>query len=83
MARMLPNPQNYNDAPEFARDLIKRIGRSQVWIADNSGISRRRLQYIVAGFRDVDGERRTVSMSYPEQYLLECLAESGERFNKK
>lgn len=80
---MLPNPLTYNDTPEFARDLLKRVGRSQVWIAENSGISRRRLQYIIAGYRDVMGERRDVHMSYPEQFTLECLAAAGERFTKK
>lgn len=83
MARMLPNPTTYNATPEFARELIARVGRSQVWIANNSGISRRRLQYIIAGFRVVDNERREVTMTYPEQFTLESLAAAGERFSKK
>jgi len=83
MARMLPDPAQYNASTDFARALIARIGRSQTWIANNSGISRRRLQYIIAGYRMVGDERREVSLTYPEQFTLECLAAAGERFTKK
>ena len=80
---MLPTPTAYNKSPEYARELVARIGRPQTWIADNSGISRRRLQYIIAGSREVDGELRSVSLTYPEQFTLECLANAAERFPAK
>ena len=84
---MIPDPSTHNKTPEYVADLLARIGRSQTWIAENVGISRRRLQYLLIGTREivVDGVQKTkpVELTYPEQFALECLAAAGERFPKK
>lgn len=80
---MIPDPKAYKPEPSYVRELIDRIGRSQQWIADNCGISKRRIQYLLVGTREVDGEVRKVTMSYPEQFTLEALAQAGERFPKR
>jgi hypothetical protein len=81
--RMLPTPSNHNTSPEYFKSLCDRIGQSQEWIAQNSGISRRRIQYLAAGYRMINGERKDVEITYPEQFSLETLAEAGDRFNTK
>lgn len=78
--RMLPKPSDLNTDPEFFKELCARTGQSQQWIADNSGISRRRIQYLAAGHRVIDGKPQPVKLSYPEQFCIECLAEASERF---
>ena len=83
MPPMLPTPENHNTSLEYFKSLCDRIGRSQEWIAQHSGISRRRIQYLAAGFRTVNGEAKDVQLTYPEQHVLECLAEAGDRFNTK
>ena len=80
MLRMLPKPATLNTTPEFFRELCARTGQSQIWIADNSGISRRRIQYLHAGTRLINGISQPVKLSYPEQFCIECLAEAAERF---
>jgi hypothetical protein len=81
MRRMsLPNNDKYNPDPAYVTELIARIGRPQVWIAERVGISRRRLQYLVAGVRMHEGQEIHVKMSYPEQFALEVLAEAGDAF---
>lgn len=83
MPPMLPTPSNHNTSLEYFKSLCERIGQSQEWIAQNSGISRRRIQYLAAGSRMVKGESKPVELSYPEQFALETLAEAGDRFNPK
>ena len=75
---MLPKPSNHNTSLEYFHDLCARIGRSQEWMAQNSGISRRRIQYLFAGYRLVEGERKAAQITYSEQFSLECLAEAIE-----
>lgn len=64
----------------YMRELMQRIGMSQVWIADQSGISRRRLQYLLVGSKVFDGQTQAVSLTYPEQFALEALACAGDAF---
>ena len=73
---MLPNPSKHNTSLEFFHGLCASIGRSQEWIAQNSGISRRRIQYLAAGYRLVNGEKRAALITYCEQFCLECLGEA-------
>lgn len=77
---MMPDPSTHNPSPEYARELVARIGQSQAWIAAHSGISKRRLQYILAGTRTINDYARDVSLTYPEQYTLEALAAAGQVF---
>ena len=64
------------------RGLMARIGKPQIWVADQTGISRRRIQYLLVGSKIFAGETQAVSLTYPEQFSLECLAEAGDVFNK-
>jgi len=80
---MLPNPSTLNHTPSFFKTLCQRIGQSQHWIAENSGISRRRIQYLAAGWRMVNGERKAVVITYPEQFALETLARNNERLQSE
>lgn len=73
---MTPNADNYNPSTEYAKELIEKIGKSQVWIAKRLGVSDRRIRYIVNGSRIVNGETIDVKMSYTEQFAMECLAEA-------
>ena len=75
---MLPNPSTHNTSLEYFHGLCQQIGRSQEWISAHSGVSRRRIQYLSAGYRLVNGEKRTALTTYPEQFALECLAEAVE-----
>jgi hypothetical protein len=72
---MLPNPSTLDQSPEFFNALCARIGKSQYWIADHSGISRRRILYLAAGSRVINGEQKAVKLSFPEQFILEYLAD--------
>ena len=67
---------------DLMRSLMARIGKTQLWVADQTGISRRRIQYLLVGSKTFAGEMQTVSLTYPEQYALERLAEAGDVFNK-
>lgn len=67
--------------PEYVRELMDRIGKPQVWVADRTGISRRRLQYLLVGSKVFAGETQEVKLTYPEQFVLEALAEAGETFS--
>ena len=80
---MVPDPSSHNTDPVYLRELVARIDRSQSWIAAHSGISRRRLQYLIAGGREVDGQMRPVALTYPEQYVLEALADASEKLRKE
>jgi plasmid maintenance system antidote protein VapI len=80
---MTPNAQNHTPTPEYLRQLIKRIDKSQRWIAEASGISERRLRYLVAGKRTIADDEKPVLMDYTEQYVLEQLADAADVFNRK
>lgn len=67
------DPKKHDTSLDYFKSLVQRIGLSYDWIAEHSGISRRRLQYLSAGFRLVAGEYRPVVLSYPEQFALETL----------
>lgn len=75
---MTPNADNHDPRPETVRSLVERIGKSQFWIAATIGISERRLRYLIAGSREVDGKTTDVEMTYPEQFALESLAQAAE-----
>ncbi|CAE6868667.1 hypothetical protein R69658_08016 [Paraburkholderia aspalathi] len=78
---MTPDARKYNPDPAHARTLIERIqatGKPQRWIAEGLGISERRVRYLIAGSRIVNGETLAVAMSYTEQLALECLADAAE-----
>lgn len=79
---MTPNADNHDPRPETVRTLVERIGKSQFWIATTIGISERRLRYLIAGSREVDGKTTDVEMTYPEQFALECLAQASETLNQ-
>ena len=84
--RMIPNRANHVTPEQSAahmRELMARIGRPQVWVADRTGISRRRIQYLLVGSKEFAGETQSVHLTYPEQFILECLAAAGEAFPKK
>jgi len=74
---MLPNPDTLDTTPEYFRELCDRIGHGSYWIAAHTGISRRRLLYLAAGTRVLNGEQQSVRMSFPEQFILEYLAEAS------
>ncbi|WP_152613933.1 hypothetical protein [Burkholderia pseudomallei] len=71
---MIPNSNDHQVSPDYVRELVQRIGKPQRWIADRVGISERRLRYLIAGSREVDGKMVDVKLSYPEQFALECLS---------
>lgn len=75
---MLPNNQNIPATADDFRALMERIGKSQRWIAERTGISERRLRYLAAGGRLVSGEFVPTEMSYIEQFALEQLAQAAE-----
>lgn len=82
----LPNRKLHHVTPEksaaYMRDLMARIGKTQHWVADMTDISRRRIQYLLVGSKTFAGEVQAVSLTYTEQFALECLAEAGDVFNK-
>jgi hypothetical protein len=80
--RELNHVEPYQSA-EKMRDLMARIGKTQLWVADQTGISRRRIQYLLVGSKNFAGEMQAVSLTYCEQFALECLAEAGEIFKSK
>ena len=87
MQRMtIPNREENHVEPYQSaghmRSLMARIGKTQLWVADQTGISRRRIQYLLVGSKTFAGEVQAVSLTYPEQFALECLAEAGDVFNK-
>lgn len=77
---MIPDPKKHTPTKEAFLSLRKRINASAKWIAEHSGISQRRIEYLAVGKR-ADGS--VASMSYPEQFTLECLAEHAERIPGK
>lgn len=81
--RMIPDRATHKPTPEYVRQLLARIGRTQVWVAGRTGISRRRIQYLLVGSKVYNGVTQEVKLNYPEQWVLECLAEAGDAFAKK
>ena len=79
---MTPDADLYKPATEYAAELVRRIGKSQTWIAKRLGVSDRRIRYILNGSRVVNGETVDVRMSYCEQFALECLAKAIEEAAK-
>ena len=77
---MIPNPNQHQPTKAYFLHLRGRINASTRWIAVNSGISQRRLDYLAVGERDGG---KPVVMSYPEQFVLEALAEHAERIPGK
>ncbi|KVC81399.1 hypothetical protein [Burkholderia ubonensis] len=75
---MTPDARKHQPNPETVRELIQRVGKSQRWIAERIGISERRLRYLLAGSRDVEGKTVAVTITYPEQFALEQLADAAE-----
>lgn len=71
---MIPNPPDHPLPYDYVRQLVQRIGKPQHWIAARIGISERRLRYLIAGSREVDGKTVDVTLSYPEQFALESLS---------
>jgi hypothetical protein len=80
---MTPDADNHSPTPETVRSLVERIGKSQFWIAATIGISERRLRYLIAGSRELEGKTVEVAVTYPEQFALECLARAAEVLNKE
>lgn len=77
---MIPDPRKHNPTHGYFLELRTRINASAEWVSQNSGISRRRLNYLAVGQRDGGAP---VVMSYPEQFTLEALAEYAERIPEK
>lgn len=72
---MVPDSKKHTPTPETVRALLERIGKSQAWVAERSGISERRLRYLIAGTRATpDKGVIPVEITYPEQFTLEALA---------
>jgi 3-oxoacyl-[acyl-carrier-protein] synthase III len=80
---MTPDARTYNETLEYFHDLIARIDKSQRWIAERIGISERRVRYLIAGSRDMEGKTVLVTMTYPEQFALEALASAAETMRQK
>jgi len=73
----IPNNKNEPFTTEETRLLIESIKKSQRWIAERTGISERRLRYLLAGGRHVEGKWVETQLSYPERYVLEILSEAA------
>ena len=79
----MPNAETHDTRLWFVRSLVERAqerrGLSQSALAERIGISRRRLQYIMAGGAYRNGKEGryyvSVSWTYLEQYALEALAQ--------
>lgn len=80
---MTPNANLHAPHPATVRNLVARIDKSQQWIANRIGISERRLRYLIAGTREIDGKQTDVVLTYPEQFALEELASAAEVMRMK
>jgi hypothetical protein len=66
---------HHRTSTEHARELIEAVGKSVPWIARKTGISERKLRYIMAGSRiDARAGKIDVTLRYTEQFTLEHLA---------
>ena len=80
---MVPNAHTlHQPTAAYMAELMRRIGKPQTWVAERTGISRRRIQYLLVGQKTFAGETKPVLLTYPEQFILETLAEVGDVFNK-
>lgn len=68
------NARNHKPTHAAFMALYRRIGLNQRELSERTGICRRRVRYLVAGHRDTPGKTYPVTMTYMEQYGLECLA---------
>lgn len=68
------NPSLHNPTPEYFNELLDRIQKSQRWVAETTGIDLNRIERL---------KRGTYSMRYPEQYILEQLADAMEVARRK
>lgn len=75
----LPKRIAHDDAypgSTYCRELTNQIGKPIAWISRQSGIGLRRLHYLIAGSLETNGTTKSVTMTYPEQFALESLAEA-------
>lgn len=79
---MIPDNQNTDHTQADFAQLMTDIGKSQRWIAERTGISERRLRYLMAGGRLVGTEFIPTAMSYPEFHLLQELAQAAMTMRK-
>lgn len=70
---MKPNPSTHQPTHAYFMALRKRLNASAKWIAQHTGISQRRIEYLTAGERLINGKRVETHMTYPEQWILECV----------
>ena len=68
-----------NTTCAYARELIARINQPQTWIASRTGIPKHRIEDLLAGTITASGGYEAVQMTYPEQYILEVLADMAQR----
>ncbi len=80
---MTPDARHHNETLEYFHSLVARIDKSQRWISERIGISERRVRYLIAGSRDMDGKTAPVTMTYPEQFALEALASAAEAMRQR
>lgn len=78
MRYQIPDSAQHRTEKESVAELLRRIGKPLRWIAGRTGISERRLHYILAGYRDAPSGKVPVQIKYPEQYTLEMLAQAVE-----
>lgn len=71
--------KNHRTDTQYMRELMEKINKSQVWVADKTGISRRRIQYLLVGTKEFAGEIQDVKLTYCEQFILEALAEQASQ----
>lgn len=69
-----PNPDTLDQSLPFFTDLMARINRPHRWISRNSGISLRRILYLSKGERPTADGVKPCRITFPEQWVLECLA---------
>lgn len=75
---MRPNSDMIVTDLDYADKLVQQLrnkGMSVREIADTVGISKSRLEYLMAGKRKIPGHDvyMPVNLTYPEQYVLEML----------
>lgn len=64
-------------------DALKANGYSDAEVARVIGVHRNHIGSLRKGCRTANGKVYQVRMTYPEQFILESLAEAGEAFPKK
>lgn len=76
-------PKNFEATPEECRELVARIGKSQRWVGERIGIGDRKMRYLIAGSRDVNGKQVPVTLTYAEYFALQCLASAAEAMGRE